>query len=179
MEDFVLEELKKNANDELKLALSMMRLNDEVSTIFRQIALYNFELELHKNVREKGYLSKDEVGALFQKHMISYMGQHVEQSKGSENWWVYWSHIRNFFYVYSYAMGLLISKYLQSKVKEDPEFIKEVKKFLSAGLSESPKDIFAKLGIDITKKSFWEKGLSEIETLLIDTEKLAKRLGKI
>jgi oligoendopeptidase F len=107
------------------------------------------------------------------------MGSLVEQSKGSENWWVYWSHIRYFFYVYSYAMGLLISKYLQSKVKEDPGFIEEVKKFLSTGLSKSPKDIFIKLGIDITKKSFWEKGLSEIETLLTNTEKLAKKIGYI
>lgn len=179
MEDFVLEELKSNADDEMKLALSMMKLNDDISTIFRQVALYNFELELHKKVRGVGYLSKDEIGKLFQKHMASFMGDVVEQSEGSENWWVYWSHIRMFFYVYSYAMGLLISKSLQSSVKSNPKFIANVKEFLSAGLSESPKTTFSKLGIDITQKSFWEKGISEVETLLSETEKLAKRLGKI
>ena len=179
MEDFVLEELKSNADDELKLALSMMKLNNDISTIFRQIALYNFELELHNNARDEGYLSKDEIGNLFQKHMSRFMGPFVEQSDGSENWWVYWSHIRMFFYVYSYAMGLLISKYLQSKVKENPEFIIKVKEFLSVGLSKSPKVIFSKLGIDITDKTFWEKGISEIESLLTETEILAKKLGKI
>ena len=66
----------------------------------------------------RGYLSKDEIGMLFQKHMAAYMGNCVEQSQGSENWWVYWGHIRYFFYVYSYASGLLISKSLQNSVKE-------------------------------------------------------------
>ena len=111
--------------------------------------------------------------------MAAYMGPAVKQSEGSENWWVYWSHIRNFFYVYSYASGLLISKSLQSSVKKDPNFISKVKEFLSAGSSESPKNIFAKLGIDITDHNFWEQGLKEIESLLNETETLAKKLGKI
>jgi len=78
--------------------------------------------------------------------MLLYMGNFVEQSPGSENWWVYWSHIRNFFYNYSYASGLLISKSLQNFVKKDPKFIDKVKIFLSAGSSDSPKNIFKNLG---------------------------------
>ena len=35
------------------------------------------------------------------------------------------------------------------------------------------------MGIDITDKKFWIDGLEKIETLLKDTEKLAKKLGKI
>lgn len=178
-EDFVLQELRRGADDELKLALSMMKLNDEVSTIFRQIAFYNFEWELHEKFRKVGYLSKEEIGELFQKHMISYMGEFVEQSEGSQNWWTYVDHFRNFFYVYSYASGLLISKSLQASVKKDPKFISKVKEFLSAGTSDSPKNIFSKLSIDITDPKFWKKGISEIKTLLDETEKLAKMLGKI
>ena len=127
------------------------------------MACYRFEQELHQEFRNKGYLSKEEIGALFQKHMAAYMGDAVEQSEGSENWWVYWSHIRYFFYVYSYASGLLISKSLQSGVKRDPAFINKVKEFLSAGLSDSPKNIFARLGIDITDRQFWNRGLDEVE----------------
>jgi len=179
MEDFVLEEILRDADEELKLSLLMMKLNDDVSTIFRQIACYRFEEELHKNFREKGYLSKEEIGKLFQNQMAAYMGDHVEQSHGSENWWVYWSHIRMFFYVYSYSSGLLISKSLQSAVKNDPEFIKKVKDFLSVGLSESPRAIFMKLGIDITDPQFWNKGLEEVDNLLKETTELAGKLGKI
>ncbi len=178
MEDFVLRDILKTAGDELRLSIMMMRLNDEVSTIFRQVACYRFEQELHQEFRHKGYLSKEEIGKLFCKHMASYMGKSVEQSPGSENWWVYWGHIRSFFYVYSYASGLLISKSLQNSVKADPKFIGKVKEFLSAGLSDSPKNIFYKLGIDIADKRFWDKGIAEVETLLEETASLADRLGK-
>lgn len=179
MEDFVLEEIVHRAGAELRLAIMMQKLNDDVSSIFRQVACYRFEQELHREFRAKGYLSKEQIGALFRKHMAAYMGDAVEQSEGAENWWVYWNHIRYFFYVYSYASGLLISKSLQNGVKRDPAFVGKVKEFLSAGLSDSPRNIFSKLGIDIKDRQFWNKGLDEVETLLNETEQLAVRLGKI
>lgn len=179
MEDFVLEELMKEADGELRLALMMMKLNDDMGTIFRQVTFYNFETDLHNLYREKGYLAKGQIGELFRKHAISSMGSAVEQTEGTQNWWVYIPHFRMIFYVYSYASGLLISKSLQGSVKKDPKFIVKVKEFLSAGMSDSPKNIFMKLGVDITKKSFWDKGLDEVEELLKETEKLAKKLKKI
>jgi oligoendopeptidase F len=179
MEDFVFEELMGESDEEERLALQVMKLNDDVSTIFRQVAFYQFEQELHAKVREKGYLSKEEIGVIFRKHMVDYMGPAVEETKGCENWWIYVSHFRRFFYVYSYASGLLISKSLQAAVKKDHHFIEKVKEFLTAGMSESPKNIFSRMGIDITDKKFWEKGILEIEELLSETEKLAKKLGKI
>lgn len=179
MEDFVLQKILENADDELRLTIMMMKLGDDVSTIFRQVAIYNFEKELHDNFRTKGYLSKEEIGSLFLKNMQAYMGDYVEQSAGSENWWIYIAHIRYLFYVYSYASGLLISKSLQNSVKQDHNFIEKVKEFLSAGSSDSPKNIFMNLGIDISQPDFWGRGLAEVENLLNETEALAVKLGKI
>ncbi|HUI67087.1 MAG TPA: M3 family oligoendopeptidase [Nitrospirota bacterium] len=179
LEDFVLEDILREADNELRLAIMMAKLNDDVSSIFRQVACYRFEQDLHVEFRKKGYLSKQEIGKLFQRHMAAYMGPAVEQSPGSENWWVYWHHIRYFFYVYSYASGLLISKSLQNTMKKDPAFIAKVKEFLSAGLSDSPKNIFGRLGIDISDRTFWDRGLDEVEDLLRETTLLAVRLGKI
>ncbi len=159
MEDFVLQSLPKDKS------LMMKKLDDDISTIFRQVAAYKFEQELHERFRKKSYLAKEEIGEIFQKHMISYMGDSVEQNEGSQNWWVYWSHFRSFFYVYSYASGLLISKALQNKVKQDPKFIEKVKWFLAQGSSDSPKNLFLALGIDITDKDFWLSGISEVESL--------------
>jgi len=179
MEDFVLEEILRGSDDELRLAIMMQKLNDDVSSIFRQVACYRFEQELHAEFRAEGYLSKEDIGRLFRKHMAAYMGSAVVQSPGSENWWVYWNHIRYFFYVYSYASGLLISKSLQNSVKQDPAFIHNVKEFLSAGLSDSPKNIFMKLGVNIASRRFWDEGLDEVEKQLSETEILAKKLGKL
>ena len=178
MEDFVNEELAKSLDGEEKLSLMISQFDDDAATIFRQVAFYNFERELHEIFREKGYLSCIEIGKLFTKHLDAYLGKSV-LTRGYENWWVYVSHFRRFFYVYSYANGQLISKALQAKVRQNPKFITSVKTFLSTGLAESPQETFAKMGINISKRKFWQLGLSEIEKNLDDLESLAKSLGKL
>jgi oligoendopeptidase F len=100
------------------------------------------------------------------------MGEYVEQSPGSQNWWVYWGHIRSHFYVYSYASGLLISKSLQNMVRENSSSIEKVKKLLSVGLSKSPKEAFLDVGIDISDSQFWSMGLKEMENLLEESNGL-------
>jgi len=178
MEDFVLQQIVRDADDELKLTILIEKLNDMVGSIFRQVALYRFEQELHSQFRAQGYLSQVTIGDLFTKHMSAYMGQAVSQDEGS-NHWVYWSHIRRYFYVYSYASGLLISNYLQTKLKQEPDFIKQIKTFLSCGLSKSPRQTFLDLGVDINDASFWQAGLNEFERLLNEATDLAKKLHKI
>lgn len=175
IEDYVFDKLTEDFSGKQKLVINMAKLNDDISSIFRQVAAYRFEQELHDTFRQTGYLDKNTIGKIFQKNMKAYMGPAVLQSPGAENWWVYWSHIRSFFYVYSYASGLLISKSLKEKTLADKQFIKKVKEFLSAGESNTPKNLFADLGIDITDKKFWSDGLDSIDDLLTETEKLAKQ----
>ena len=176
-EDFVLENILENADDELKFSIQMMKLNSDVSTIFRQIAFYKFENDLHKNFREKGYLSKDEIGKLFSKNMKAYMGNYVDHPKESENWWLYVSHFRNFFYVYSYAFGLLVSKIFQSKVNENKDYMLKIKDFLSSGSLQSPKKQLSDLGIEINKIETWKIGIKETENLLEQTKALFKKIN--
>jgi oligoendopeptidase F len=173
MEDFVLQRLLEKATAKQRFTIYMEKLNDDISSIFRQVAAYNFEKELHAVFREKGYVPKEEIGRIFQKHMASYLGDYVELSDGSENFWVYWSHFRSFFYVYSYASGLLISKSLQARVKQDPGFVTSVKQILASGMSDSPSNLFKKhAGLDISDPQFWTKGIEEVELLLDAAEKL-------
>jgi oligoendopeptidase F len=176
MEDFVLKELLQNADDTTKLTLLTMKMDEEISTIFRQVACYRFEQALHERIRAEGYMSVADIGKLFQKHMKAYMGPAVEQSEGSENWWIYWSHIRSYFYVYSYAGGLLISKNLQHQVAKDPQSVRKVKEFLAAGYSESPKNIFKKMNVDITSTDFWNEGLKGVDEGLDEMEALMKKM---
>lgn len=173
MEDFVLDELEKGVDDEGKLAILMERLNGDISSIQRQVACYNFEKDLHTIYRSEGYLSLKRIGEIFLKHMGAYLGDAVELSKGAENWWVYWSHIRNYFYVYSYASGVMISKSLKKMVEDDSAYVGKVKKFLELGTSVAPREAFSELGIDIGDKGFWMKGLEELEEMLSEAEGLA------
>ncbi len=176
-EDFVLDELRKTADEKMQLAILMTQLGNDVSTIFRQVSAYRFEQDLHNSFRKVGYLPKEQIGDIFQKHMANYMGDAVEQSEGSENWWVYWSHFRMFFYVYSYASSLLVSKALQRRVRQDKSFMKEFKKILSYGMSKSPKDTFKDVGIDLTDKNFWEQGLLDMQKDLTQAQDLAQSIS--
>lgn len=178
-ESFVVESATKELNDEGRLTILIRELDDAVASVFRQIACYKFERSLHKEYREKGFLSKEEIGQLFVQHMSEYCGPSVVMNSGSENWWVYWSHIRSFFYVFSYAFGYLISKNLQGLVKTDSANIDKVKKLLATGSFLKPEDALKEVGIDINNSEFWKSGILQIELLLNEAKELAKKLGKI
>ncbi len=161
------------------MEILMERLNGDISSIQRQVACYNFEKDLHTIYRSEGFLPLKRIGELFLQHMGAYMGEAVEMSSGAENWWVYWSHIRSYFYVYSYASGVMISKSLKNMVGDDLGFVQKVKKFLSMGTSVSPRESFYELGIDIADKGFWMKGLEELDSMVTEAEELARKLGRV
>lgn len=179
MEDFVTQRLLKEADPEAELVLRVEQLDGMISSVFRQAAFYRFEQALHQRFRKDGYVPGDQIGELFRQELAAYMGPTFQGLQDAVNWWTYVPHFRNFFYVYSYASGTLISKSLQAQVKQDKRFIEKVKVFLAAGLSRSPQEIFAAMGIDILDAGFWERGLDQIDAYLTETEALAKKLGKI
>lgn len=175
MEDFVWSRLYKEAVGIDKFVMLMQKIEDNIATIFIQVACYMFEQQLHIKFREKGYLSKEDISEIFLASFKTLYGDSVE-IETTKLKWVTWSHIRTFFYVYSYASGLLISKSLQASVKKDKNYIKNVKEFLSSGTSQSPRDIFMNLGIDITKSDFWDSGLNEIKDLIEEAKELSINL---
>lgn len=176
MEDFVLEELRKDTSPAEQLTLLMAKLNDDVSSIFRQVAAYRFEQKLHQEFRQAGFLPAERIGELFRAEMVAYLGDSVEFNPGAENWWVYWSHFRRFFYVYSYASGLLISKNLQRKIRADKKFIGPVKSFLAAGTSASSRQLFSNLGLDIGEPEFWTEALAQVHADLDLAKELATKI---
>lgn len=177
-ENFAFEEIFKTLSDKEKIVALHDRINDDISTIFRQIACFNFEVELHNTIREKGALSAREIALLMNKHMSAYLGSAVKFTEDDGYFFVQWSHLRRFFYVYSYAYGQLISKALYKKYTEDKSYLTKIETFLSAGESMSPEDIFKHIGIDTTKPSFFTDGLKQIEKDIERLEVLVKNSKK-
>ncbi|MBI2410044.1 M3 family oligoendopeptidase [Candidatus Kaiserbacteria bacterium] len=147
---------------------------DNISTVFRQIACFRFEQALHGAVRKNGYVPKEQISELMNIHMKEYLGPAFELEQVDGYFFVHWSHIRRFFYVYSYAYGQLISKALYEKVSADPSYIKKVDGFLSAGESRSPYEIFKSCGIDTKKPDIFVEGLESIERDVAELERLTK-----
>lgn len=173
-EQLISDEVEKLLSDKEKIILLHNKLMGDISTIFRQIAFFNFEADLHRKIRKEGQVSKEDMAKLMVKHLKSYLGDAVEVTDDDGYFFVYVSHIRRFFYVYTYAYGQIISRALYENWKKDQKYIKKVKQFLSAGCSMSPEDIFKSIGIDTSKPSFFEAGLKSVEKDIEKLEKLSK-----
>jgi oligoendopeptidase F len=171
-ENFVFDEIFEKLNDKEKIVALHNQINDDIATIFRQIACFNYEYDLHKLIRTQGAATKEEMAKLMNKHMSAYLGPVMKLHPDDGYFFVQWSHIRNFFYVYSYAFGQIISKALYAEYKKDKTFINKIEQFLKAGGSKSPYDIFMSIGIDTSKPDFFESGLKQVEEDIKRLEKL-------
>ena len=171
-ESFVFCDAIEKMSPEEKIIALHDKISDDISTIFRQVACFNFENEMHRLIRTKGHLTKEELATLMNKHMQSYLGETVELKPEDGLFFVSWSHLRNMFYVYTYAFGQLASKALHKKYLEDKSYVEKINKFLSLGGSMEPESIFKSIGIDMKKPDFWKKGIESINEDIKELEKL-------
>jgi len=167
-------EIEKSLSEKEKIIFLHNQIMGNIATIFRQIACFNFENELHLLIREKGQASKEEMADLMVKHLKSYLGNNFDIKHDDGYFFVFWAHIRRFFYVYSYAYGQIVSRALYEKWKEDKSYKDKIEQFLKAGRSMSPEDIFKSIGIDSTKEEFFEKALFGLEDDIKRLEKMFK-----
>ncbi len=150
------------------------KIQDNVATVFRQIACFSFERDLHALIRKEGYVAKEAIADLMNKHMSSYLGKAVRLEQGDGYFFVHWGHIRRFFYVYSYAYGQLISSALHQELAKNPKLIDKIDGFLSAGESRTPYEIFKSCGLDTKKSAIFLEGLKNIEGDVRKLERLVK-----
>ena len=173
-ENFVFDEVFSSLSKKEQIVALHDKIMGSINSIFRQIACFNFELELHNTIRVKGNLPKEEIARIMNQHMASYLGPLFNMQENEGYSFVYWSHLRNFFYVYSYAFGEIISSALYQMYKKDNSFKDKIKQFLSSGGSDSPENIFKSIGIDVRKPGFFEEGLNKIEKDIDILEELLK-----
>ena len=148
------------------------KVQDNIATVFRQVACFQFERALHEAVRKDGYVPKERIADLMNKHMGAYLGPIMKLERADGYFFAHWSHIRRFFYVYSYAYGQLISGALHRELAKDAGFMNKIDAFLAAGESASPYDIFKACGLDTDKPAIFRQGLAAIEADVAELEKL-------
>ncbi len=162
-ENFVFKKFYEQANASQKIVLLHERVAQNIATIQRQIACFNYELELHNRIRTEGSLTRIEMRDLMQKHLKAYVGEGVTVSPEDGYSYVYWSHIRYGFYVYTYTFGILMSNVMAEKYYQDPNYIEQIDSFLCAGKSDTVANIFKAIGIQTNKISSFEAGLKQLE----------------
>lgn len=173
-ENLVFEAMLERLSEKQQLSALHDKLSDEMATIMRQIAFFNFERELHETIRRDGGMTKEEMAACMSRHLRAYLGPRVSVTDRDGYMFVYVPHFRMFFYVYTYAYGILISNVLSAQWKTQGKSIDAIDTFLTAGGSASPEAIFKQIGIDTADPAFFTRGLAALDAKVDRLEKLAR-----
>ncbi|MCC5974341.1 MAG: M3 family oligoendopeptidase [Rubellimicrobium sp.] len=149
------------------------KVEDMINTVVRQIAFYDFECKLHA-ARAQGELTPDDINALWMSVQAQSLGDVFDFVPGYETFWAYIPHfIHSPFYVYAYAFGDGLVNALYAVYEEgDPDFRTKYFDMLRAGGSKHHKELLAPFGLDASDPKFWDKGLSMIEGMIDELERM-------
>jgi oligoendopeptidase F len=175
-ESLVFENLYHQINDKkIKMDLLADHIQSAFATIFRQNAFYLYENDIHHHYRKKGELSIEEFSNYYQQRLQATFGNGLKLTDQHQFWWMPILHFYHFnFYVFTYAMGNLITYGLINQYKKDSsDFVGQYINALKLGGSKKPKNIIATMGLDIEQKDFWQQGLDYLDQLVVKFEALA------
>jgi oligoendopeptidase F len=173
-ESLLFDAIVAQASDTEKVTLLHNKLGRDISTIQRQIAFHNFELEMHNTVRNQGAITRHELNLIMQNHLKSYCGPAVNVNELDGHSYIYVGHFRYNFYVYTYVFGTLMSTIMAEKFTADNLYATQIDKFLTAGGSANVADIFKSIGLNTKKIETFEYGLKKMENEITLLQKLTK-----
>ncbi len=163
-----------------QLALLTSKIDDTIATVFRQISMNRFEEKIHTARRNKGEQTTEQFSELWYETQHALYGDSVKLTDEYKLWWCYIPHfLHTPGYVYAYAFGELLVLALYDAYKSGQDsFSENYIELLEAGGSDWPHNIVSKMGIDIRDESFWNRGLSLFEDMIIRAEELSKQIEK-
>jgi oligoendopeptidase F len=163
---------------EPRLGLLAEAIEGQIATVFRQIAMNQFEDRVHTERREVGELSVDRFGELWADTQTELLGDAVEITDGYRSWWSYVPHfIGSPGYVYAYAYGQLLALSVYRLYSErGQEIVPGYLEMLSAGGSRSPEELGELVGVDLRDPGFWDSGLDLVEEQLDAAEQAAEQV---
>ena len=144
-----------------RLSLLAEAVEGQIATVFRQIAMNQFEDRVHAARRSDGELPLDRFGELWAETQAELLGDTVEITDGYRSWWSYVPHFigaPGYVYAYAYGQLLALSVYRLYTERGD-EMVPAYLEMLSAGGSRSPEELGKIVGVDLTDPGFWDAGL--------------------
>ncbi|MEI8345177.1 MAG: M3 family oligoendopeptidase, partial [Candidatus Omnitrophota bacterium] len=158
-----------------KLALLCDKIDDNFATVFRQVAITDFELACHRASAAQGELAADQISNFWVEANRRMYQKSVVLTKTFPHGWKYISHIiHSPFYCYAYSFAQLVVLTLYQKYRQDPAgFVPGYFKMLSLGGSDKPDRIAAAAGLDLKAPDFWKSGLKLLEGYVLEAERLA------
>ena len=161
-----------NSKKERK-ALLANKVEDMLNTVIRQIAFFQFEKEVH-TLRQQTELSIDQICKIWMNVQKASLGPSIKYEEEYKYFWSYIPHfIHSPFYVYAYAFGdCLVNSLFDTYEKGLPNFDDKYINLLKSGGSKKYNELFSPFNLNLSKKSFWKKGLNVIESFIDELENL-------
>ncbi|HTU13609.1 MAG TPA: M3 family oligoendopeptidase [Solirubrobacterales bacterium] len=144
-----------------RLGLLSESVEGQIATIFRQIAMNQFEDRVHTARRTEGELSVERFGEIWTETQVELLGDSVEVTEGYGSWWSYVPHFigsPGYVYAYSYGQLLALSVYRLYEERGD-EIVPGYLEMLASGGSKSPEELGKLVGVDLADPAFWDNGL--------------------
>ncbi len=169
------QKLALSGDIDAQLALVSGKIGDMLNTVVRQISFSNFERRLHGTGKK---LSAEELSGIWLDVTRELYGKDgdVFTYADMSNLWAYIGHFHRPFYVYSYAVGELLTQSLYARKDEygkrfEPLYLNLLRK----GGTQDAKGLMKPFGLDPGTPAFWGSGLDVgLGALIADAERLVK-----
>jgi oligoendopeptidase F len=149
------------------------KVEDMLNTVVRQIAMHEFERQVHDRRRE-GELTADDLGEVWLATQRESLGPALRFEDEYRNFWSYIPHFIHVpFYVYAYAFGDCLVNSLYAVYEQAADgFAEKYLDMLKAGGTKRHKELLAPFGLDASDPAFWSKGLGVVSGFIDELEAL-------
>jgi oligoendopeptidase F len=158
--------MKQETNKKVRQGLLLSQLDDIYATVLRQAYFVRFEKTAHQMIGEGA--TGDQLAQTYLGELRQQFGKAVKVPEEFQWEWLTIPHIfASPFYCYAYSFGNLLVLALYRKYQtEGAAFVPQYLDLLATGGSQSPENILAKVGVDMTSEAFWRSGFVTIREMV-------------
>jgi oligoendopeptidase F len=145
-----------------RLAILARSVEDQLVALFRQVALHDFEDEVHRAIWRGDSPDATTLGEWWLAGQRALYGPAVALTPGYRHWW---SYLDNFFFAvgsrFAYGYGQVAASTLLARFLADPTwFIRQFADLLRAGATDQPNQLLGRLQVRVHEPTKWELGFS-------------------
>lgn len=162
--------MSQERDKKVRQGLLVNQLDDIYATVLRQAYFVQFENQAHEMIAQ-GATVKD-LAKTYLAQVRQQFGRGIKVPEEFQWEWLTIPHIfASPFYCYAYSFGnLLVLALYRMYQKEGAAFVPKYLDLLSAGGSEAPQTILAKVGVDMASEDFWQSGFDTIREMVDQLE---------
>ena len=162
--------MSQERNKAVRQGLLLSQLDDMYATVLRQAYFVRFEKLAHQMIADGA--SGEQLAKVYMQELRQQFGKAVKVPEEFQWEWLTIPHIfASPFYCYAYSFGNLLVLSLYRRYKETGSaFVPKYLDLLATGGSEAPRDILARMGVDMSSEAFWQSGFDQIEDMVDQLE---------